>query len=345
MRNLLLLVLLFGFIKSISAQTEVTLKIEKLKIDSVEYYLSKQSKYVYPFWGWNKANVDSDGNVKLKLNNNELNFLLINVRNDKFYKPIRLFIKPNEKYFIKVNPKSETVLEINGKFKDGQLAYTETRRYMLCGGFDKDYIDDSIPSKLSETLEWNINNELKPFIELLNEDKIDNEFYSLVKTDIECFNAYLLLTTIQSRHEYTYGTYTGCALPKEVQDIDATLPEFISFIDTLFKKYSFNSSEVWLISQLDGYIGNYIWYKSLVDKSFNSIEDEYKKNLLIAKKYLHTEFYEYYYATKFNLLTDVETMKERLEAFKQEFPKSNYITGIEKNIEMAQEFLNKGFKL
>lgn len=345
MKNLLLLVLFFCLINDLNAQTKVILKIENLQVDSIEYYMSNKSKILYPFWGWNNAKVDANGDVKLEFNSTELNFLLINVIKDTFWEKIRLFIKPNEEYYITVNPKSEEVLQIRGKQNEGQLIFSKMDRHSVCNGFDALYLFDTTAYRLSEILETQISNELYPFEKLLTNGIIDKEYYSIIKTDIECYNSYKLLTTMQSRYEYSCGTYIGCSLPKEVNDLNVQTHEFMTFIESIFNKYSFEKEEAWLISELDGYLGSYIWYKSVLDTSYNSIVDEYRRNLLIAKKYLQSEYYEYYYATKFNSLTDIDIMKEKFEIFKQEFPNSIYINGIARNIKMTQKLLNGVFKL
>jgi len=326
-----------------SEQTVVQIELDNVEIDTIQYYMSKDSKYIYPFWGWIKEAVDSAGTVTIKLENSSLNQLLINVIKDTLYLPIKLLVQPAQEFILKVDPISDELLTISGPSSEGQYFLSMLERYVIYGGSTEEYASDTVPSKLFEILKGEIRKELMPFKLLFEDGKIDGEFYSVVKADIECYNAYKLITTLASKHiiaeRIARGGYCIPSYMKKLRPLDST---YFALMDTIFTSYPFDRPEVWLSTQLDHHLGSYVWYKFSSDTSFNHLNDDYERTRQIARKYLESEYYEYFYASSIvSFVTDLESMQMKYDSFKSEFPASFYSDGIETNIAMIKAMFNR----
>lgn len=207
-----------------------------------------------------------------------------------------------------------------------------------------EYKSDTTPELLLNTLQKEISKELEPFNNLLITKKIDKKFYSIVKTNIECYNSYKLLTMIKHRHNNAINVEYGSRTYKELNTIKNLNPEYLTLMNNVFEAYSFKKPEAWLMSEISEYLNLYVWYKMYNPEKEFILEEDYNISLLTAKEVLSAEEYEYYYASKFMMLnTDIEIIENRLVDFKKEFPESPYIYEIDKAIKQFHTVLKNGY--
>jgi hypothetical protein len=154
-------------------------------------------------------------------------------------------------------------------------------------------------------LQDEIGRELSGFEKLKNEKRIDGEFYDIVKTDIESYISFRLLKTLESRHKKANGIPMIFNLPDSLPYINATEPQYVSMIDTIFRLYPIERQYSWLTSMYDGYLNNFLWYKSLTDTCCKKQgeDNDLMTKLSLAKKYLKPDEYEYFFAKQFNCIT------------------------------------------
>lgn len=127
-----------------------------------------------------------------------------------------------------------------------------------------------------------------------------------------------------------------------VVHIDTKQVKWYSLISRLIEKYPYNSPYTGFMQYYRNSLDSYLWFVTLKDSILSTTFNQGKrKQIEIVKKFLSNSMYEYYYASRFGysaLNASVDSIKALYEDFKQEFPNSFYLKGVEKHREFFTEF-------
>ena len=188
--TLIVMILVFLGCNQNTTIATINIKVIDENADSVHYYVSKDGFWAYSLWGWNTVFLDSTGSSTITIDDDNGNIILIMPSSAGVLDRVYLYIRPGEEYDITFNMESLQRVTIQGKYAEGQKLYTEyftkkppSVRYPLLN----DFYSDTVPQKMLTKLESILKDDLKPFNILLEERKIDKEFYAIAKAEIEYF--------------------------------------------------------------------------------------------------------------------------------------------------------------
>jgi len=334
-----LIIILIGCNPNTTIAT-INIKVIDDNADSVHYYVSKDGFWAYSLWGWNTVFLDSTGSSAITIDDDIGNVILIMPSSAGIFDRVYLYIRPGEDYDVTFNKKSSQRVTISGQYAEGQKLYTEYFnkkppgvRYPLLN----DFYSDTIPQNMLAKLEGFLKDDLQPFDILLEERKIDKEFYSIAKTQIE-YSYMDGLMSILARRNYAEKC-ERLKYPDNVLlvPIQIKSPEYKNLLAQIFERYPHDSPLAKSYDRFNLYLLNYLWYKGMEDDLMDGPWDRKEKILACAERFLNEELFEFYYAVQFQGYSIDDrngAMEERFEDFKSRFPDSPYLPKVTETVNM-----------
>ncbi|MDQ3534816.1 MAG: hypothetical protein M3421_04240, partial [Bacteroidota bacterium] len=273
-----------------------------VKFPSAQREILYSNTEVFKFLGQtpSKAQTDANGYVKLTININRPNLLIIGTREAN----CRLYLLPGETYSIEFTPSDEkNRVRITGNNAEGQ--------HLINNSPPKSY--GSAPAKqwnleqkgnLLQILENRIDLALSPYKALLEEGKINKQFYSIVSLEEGYYQAYTLSQALLMN---IMNNKSGKALESDTEQSGSKI------LESLFQKYPVNHKDLIYSSSFTEYIGNYITFFTSNNKGYDEAvkrNEGYTYIMAILKKKLHAASYRYY---AFSFL------EERIHLMEREF--------------------------
>lgn len=334
------MVLFFFGCNQNSTIATINIKVIDENADSVHYYVSKDGFWAYSLWGWNTVFLDSTGSSTITIDDDNGNIILIMPSSAGVLDRVYLYVRPGEEYDVTFNMESSQRVTILGKYAEGQKLYTEyftkkppSVRYPLLN----DFYSDTIPQNMLAKLEGFLKDDLQPFDIFLEERKIDKEFYSIAKTQIEYSYMNGLMSILARRNyakkrEWLKYTDNVILVPIQIKN-----PGYKNLLAQIFEKYPHDNPLAKSYDRFNMYLLNYLWFKGMEDDLMDGPWESKEKVLACAEKFLNEELFEFYYAVQFQSYSVNDrngAMEERFEDFKSRFPDSPYLPKVTETVNM-----------
>ncbi len=336
----LIIILLFAGCKPNTPIATINLKVIDDNAVSVHYYVSKDGFWAYSLWGWNTVFLDSTGSFTITIDDDDGNIILIMPSSENFEERVYLYVQPGENYDVTFNKDPFQRVTIHGKYAEGQKLYTEycnkkppSVRYPLLN----DFYSDTIPQKMLLKLEGLLKDDLQPFDILLEERKIDEEFYSIAKTQIEYSYMDGLMSILERRNYAKKRERLIYADNVLLVPIQIKNSEYKNLLAQIFEKYPQDNPLAKSYDRFNMYLLNYLWFKGMDDDLIDGPWDNKEKVLVCAERFLNEELFEFYYAVQFQSYSPDDrngAMEERFEDFKSRFPESPYLPKVTETVKM-----------
>ncbi|MFH0758308.1 MAG: TlpA disulfide reductase family protein [Bacteroidota bacterium] len=329
------------------------IKVPPGEYDSIGCYFSKDSLAAYNLWMFEWEYFDSTGNIHMKVDRDEITWVFITLfskkykgANHKMKSRVFLLAQPGKAYQVEYDSTYPILFKIEGDNKEAQNfynKYSHSNVNDLRGSWTTN--TDSLPNDLLQHLEDSIQHTSFPFIQLHNNGKIDQEYYSTVITQIQNahikgFMNHLRLRQVLYKEDQMPG-FAG-AIPLKISD-----PEFIKIMEEVYTTYPLSNPNIRMAPDLNQNIEFYLYYRLWTDKTINPLTDsivnwpcgsyaEIMRKIDLAEKYLDEDLIEQYFAHQFGsapLNTGPDSLATFLyPEFKKRYPNSEYFPGIQRNI-------------
>jgi len=286
--------------------------------------------------------VDENGKFVLKFNLKQPAF--IEIRSSEVRKDCKLLIEPNNDYNILID--TEKGIEISGANEEGQRLYaTFPNPSFIEMQIGKDLKEENSLITIHEKKQDMKNEDLRKFKELLNENKITNSFFELIKKDRDCYYASLESEISQIK------IYAKSESEKFILEKGDDLFENLK---NIYTQYPPDNKDLLISSFWSEYAENYIrGYVQFLkeDYKMNSFRKLYGNGTIHtfiineAKKHLTGKSLEFFQATYLYTAGIQNRFEKELialfEQFKKDYPKSEYVKYIQPYIDVIVDFQNK----
>jgi len=336
----LIIILIFIGCNPNTTIATINIKVIDDNADSVHYYVSKDGFWAYSLWGWNTVFLDSTGSSAITIDDDIGNVILIMPSSAGVLDRIYLYVRPGEEYDVTFNMESSQRVTIHGQYAEGQKLYTEYFNKKPPGvrfPLLNDFYSDTIPQNMLVKLEGFLKDDLQPFDILLEERKIDKEFYSIAKTQIEYSYMNGLMSILARRNYAKKREWLKYADNVLLVPIQIKNPGYKNLLAQIFEKYPHDNPLAKSYDRFNMYLLNYLWYKGMEDDLIDGPWDRKEKILACAESFLNEELFEFYYAVQFQSYSIDDSngaMEERFEDFKSRFPDSPYLPKVTETVNM-----------
>jgi len=207
--NAILLTLIISFGCKIKNDTSLNVEIQVPRgyYDSLTYHLSKESFTAYSLLQLETEYFDSTGSVCFDVETDRIGWFFItlhtNIHDNKRKSKSRIFLltRPGESYKIIYDSTHPLLFRISGDFEEAQSLYNQFNHSKICSHPRSNWWTntDSLPRDLLAHLDDSIYNTLKPFHDLYNKQKIDDEYFKTIQTQIHYSHADAVLDHLEFR--------------------------------------------------------------------------------------------------------------------------------------------------
>lgn len=333
--------ILFIGCKTDKEEITITGKITGSVPELIEYTVPINGIHFFGFE--DSVPTDSLGNFQLKIDIDQACFIELSNGYESYGTVVA---EPGMNYIVHIDTENkENAFRIESKNEEGQRLYNQlSNRSMLKGHFEeeaKQYRNDTLVSKIRQSIKTSEEKELQGFVELFKDKAISQDFYDLVRNDRVCFYRGAQGSV---GFNYVLGIRGQNALDES---------QFKELWGEIFRSNPVSDPKLLTSSWSYHYLELYLRYNDLVVKPQDSmalqkIRDQgaiHTYNINNAKKYLsglplayYTAAYIYYEAINKNYEKELVAL---FEQFKKDYPNSEYTHFIEPEIIPIVEFHKK----
>ena len=334
LQSIIISILLVGFLGCSKQRYDVVIKGKVIGSNIPDIIEFSNSEIGVCYMGFREyVPVDSLGNFEININIDKP--MLIQLKCDKIYEIFLIIEKKVGLYNIEFNyNKNENNFTVNSENSEGENMINKLT-YSMPNAFKTIYKYDNDTLTIEEAFE-NIavakNKEISSIKELLNNNKIRNDFFSIIRNDRDCYFAAVQATIAQSKFEEAFEAK------------DEKRKEIIKDIwRGIFN--NINNEEYLITSNYNNLLERYIYYKIIESFDFNYEKFVEDLTMVFETGNFHTYFIntakqsytgdvlEYFRAT-YMWIEALQKNYEKefvplFEEFKEDYPNSTYTKYLE----------------
>lgn len=323
LHQLISVILLIGVLgcQSKKSTSVITGKILGKMPEKVEYTLPING---ICNWAFTKSvQPDSLGNFKINIESDKAVFIKLRT---SYTEQGTLIAEPGKTYNVAFDlNKKENVFSVSGESSSVQEAYNKFPNFEHIQLGAREFMRDSVASRIKETVEQRRNSEIAQFEKLRADQVISEEVFRMVKTDRNCYYDAVLATTAWIKDL------------RVVQGREKVFPaDFENLWKETFKQPLFSNPEIVNSPWFNFYAECYIYFRDYMDGNFtkekleeiNSTKQYMIYRVNKANEYLPKEICENYLAYfLYDESIQKKYDKELIDLyadFKTQYPNSGY---------------------